>query len=156
MSPDFRKEPAMKYLTIVPALLLALPVAADPVTDILATAATDCAGFENGVLDATDAAVPTDLDGLDPLDTLLDMSRVTCSSAASLYCGSGGCSLHAVIGDESWEFQAEGWRMIEWDGRPILLIARDGGWCGGIGAQICFEAVSWSDGRMMTVMPPFE
>jgi hypothetical protein len=146
----------MKPAAICVFVLVAMPAAADPVTDILATAATDCASFENGVLDATDAAIVTDLDGLDPMDTLVDMSRVNCSSAASLYCGSGGCSLHAVIGDTSWEFQAEAWRMIEWDGRPILLVARDGGWCGGSGAQICFEAVSWSNGAMMTVMPPFE
>jgi hypothetical protein len=64
--------------------------------------------------------------------------------------------LHAVVGDQSWSFQAEGWRMIEWDGRPILLIMRDGGWCGGAGAQICYEAVSWSHGQMLTVMPPVE
>lgn len=137
-------------------LALPLPALADPVAEILAAATADCAGFEDGVLTVGDAVVPTDLDGAEPLDALIDMGRVTCSSAASLYCGSGGCSLHAVIGEESWEFQAEGWRMIEWDGRPILLIARDGGWCGGAGAQLCFEAVSWSHGMMMTVMPPFE
>jgi hypothetical protein len=34
--------------------------------------------------------------------------------------------LHAIVDDEVWSFQAEGWRMIDWDGRPILLIARDG------------------------------
>lgn len=146
----------MKAFALLAALFLALPAAADPVTDILATAAADCASFENGVLDATDAAIPTDLDGLEPVDTVIDLSRVSCSSAASMYCGSGGCSLFAVIGEASWEFQAEGWRMIDWDGRPILLIARDGGWCGGAGAQVCYEAVSWSGGAMMTVMPPLE
>ncbi|MDX5360911.1 MAG: hypothetical protein LPL00_05855, partial [Alphaproteobacteria bacterium] len=80
--------------------------------------------------------------------------RFTCTSARSLYCGSGGCMLHAVIGERSWSFQAEGWRMIAWDGRPILLVARDGGWCGGAGSQLCFEAVVWSFGEMLTVMPP--
>jgi hypothetical protein len=43
--------------------------------------------------------------------------------------------------------------MIDWEGRPILLIARDGGWCGGAGAQVCYEAVLWSHGKMLTVMP---
>jgi hypothetical protein len=146
----------MKTIAIVLSLMLAFPAVADPVADILASAAADCASFENGTLDAADAAVPTDLDGMEPMDTIVDMSRVTCSSAASMYCGSGGCSVHAVVGEASWEFQAEDWRMIDWDGRPILLIARDGGWCGGVGSQVCFEAVSWSDGAMLTVMPPFE
>jgi hypothetical protein len=143
--------------TVIAALALSLPglaAAADPVDDILAAAAADCSGFENGVFDAADAVVEVDLDGQEPLDRLVDTSRFTCSSAASMYCGSGGCSLHAVVGDESWEFQAEGWRMIDWDGLTILLVARDGGWCGGAGSQICFEAVNWSAGSMLTVMPP--
>ena len=137
------------------ALLAALPglAGADPVETILAAAAADCASFENGAFSAGEAVIEADLDGAEPLDRLVDTSRFTCSSAASMYCGSGGCTLHAVIGDESWSFQAEGWRMTDWDGRPILLIARDGGWCGGAGSQICFEAVSWSAGMMMTVMP---
>jgi hypothetical protein len=67
--------------------MLAFPAVADPVADILASAAADCASFENGTLDAADAAVPTDLDGMEPMDTIVDMSRVTCSSAASMYCG---------------------------------------------------------------------
>lgn len=70
-----------------------------------------------------------------------------------MYCGSGGCSLHAIVGDTVARFQVEGWKIIDWDGRPILLIARDGGWCGGAGAQICFEAIVWSFGEMLTVMP---
>jgi hypothetical protein len=126
---------------------------ADPVRDILAAAEADCAALENGVFTAGDAAIEVDLDGADPSDRLVDTSRFSCSSAASLYCGPGGCTLHAVIGGQSWSFQAEGWRMIDWDGMPVLLIARDGGWCGGAGAQLCFEAVNWSAGRMMTVMP---
>jgi hypothetical protein len=140
------------------ALALALPglAAADPVADILAAAAADCAGFENGAFDPNDAVTEIDLDGVAPLDRLVDTGRFSCTSAASLYCGSGGCTLHAVIGDDAWAFQAEGWRRIDWDGRPILLLALDGGWCGGIGAETCFEAVSWSDGRLMTVMPPLE
>lgn len=137
------------------ALLAALPgiAAADPVEAILSAAAADCASFENGEFSQREAVVEADLDGTEPLDRLIDASRFTCTSAASMYCGSGGCTLHAVIGGESWSFQSEGWRMTDWNGRPILLIARDGGWCGGAGSQVCFEAVSWSAGMMMTVMP---
>jgi hypothetical protein len=138
------------------ALFLAFPglAAADPVADILAAAEADCTAFENGLFAANDAVSEADLDGIEPVDRLVDTARFTCTSAASMYCGSGGCSLHAVIRDDSWEFQSEGWRVIDWDGWPILLVARDGYWCGGAGSQICFEAVSWSDGKMMTVLPP--
>ncbi len=60
--------------------------------------------------------------------------------------------MHAVIGDRDWNFLAEGWRMTDWDGLPILLIARDGGWCGGAGSQLCFEAVTWGQGQILSVM----
>jgi len=129
-------------------------VQADPVADIMAEAEDFCSSFENGTFDAPDAVHPIDLDGEGKMDSIVDTSRFACSSMASAYCGSGGCTLHAVVGDASWSFQAEGWRMIDWDGLPILLIARDGGWCGGAGAQLCFEAVTWSAGEMLTVMPP--
>jgi hypothetical protein len=137
------------------ALLPLVPVnaAADPVADILAEAEADCSSFEDGAFSAEYSVIEVDLDGEPPLDRIVDTSRFTCSSVASLYCGSGGCTLHAVVDERSWSFQAEGWRMIDWDGLPILLIARDGGWCGGAGAQLCFEAVNWSAGQMMTVMP---
>ena len=127
--------------------------AADPVERILEEAKTDCQSFEGGTFEARDAVVGVDLDGMGEIDRIVDTSKFSCSSAVSLYCGTGGCVIHAVIGDKSWSFQAEDWRMTDWDGRPILLIARDGGWCGGAGAQICYEAVVWSYGDMLTVMP---
>ncbi len=138
---------------LLPFLLCAAGAAADPVEGILAAARADCAGFENGAFDPGSAVREVDLDGMDPMDRVVDTSAFSCTSMASFSCGSGGCTLHAVIGAESWDFQAEGWRMISWDGRPILLIARDGGWCGGAGSQLCFEAVTWSQGQMLSVMP---
>lgn len=127
---------------------------ADPVSQILQTAEETCASFENGEFAAGPAIIEIDLTGNGKADTLVDESQFSCSSAASMYCGSGGCMLHAVVDDQSWRFQAEGWHMIRWDDHPILLIARDGGWCGGTGAQLCYEAVTWSGGDMLSVMPP--
>lgn len=142
-------------LLCVTILVLALPFGAqaDPVADILSEAEADCAGFENGRFDAGDAVTEADLDGDGMNDRLVDTARFTCTSAASLYCGSGGCSLIAVVGSESWDFQVEGWRLDEWNSIPILVLARDGGWCGASGAETCFEAIRWSQGRMLTVGP---
>lgn len=139
---------AAVVLSTAPAL------AADPVAAILDAARAGCASYENGRFDAGDAVTSIDLTGDGVPDHVVDESRFTCSSAASMYCGSGGCMLHAVVGQDSWRFQAEAWRVIDWDGQPIILIARDGGWCGGTGAQICYEAVSWSHGDMLSVMAP--
>jgi hypothetical protein len=128
-------------------------LAADAVAPIISKARVTCESYENGVFDQGKAVSKIDLTDDGTLDTVIDESDFRCSSSKSLYCGTGGCMLHAIVDDEVWSFQAEGWRMIDWDGRPILLIARDGGWCGGAGAQVCYEAVVWSHGKMLTVMP---
>jgi hypothetical protein len=134
--------------------LVVQPAIADPVTDILAEARDFCESYENGVFDEGDAVTEIDLDGEGAPDLVVDEGKFSCSSMASAYCGTGGCMIHTVIGDRAWTFQSEGWQVTDWAGSRILLIARDGGWCGGAGAQLCFEAVTWSDGEMLTVMPP--
>ncbi|MEE4119709.1 MAG: hypothetical protein V2I65_11890 [Paracoccaceae bacterium] len=143
----------MRAFVILAALAVGAPLAAEPLDDILARAEAACAGFENGVFDAGTPVTEVDLDGDGTPDRIVDESAFACSSAASMYCGTGGCMLHTIVGDEVRSFQAEGWRLDEWSGHTILLIARDGSWCGGAGAQLCFEAVTWSGGEMLTVMP---
>lgn len=151
-SNKIRGKAAAAAITVF-ATIWPFSVAADPVEDILAEAEDFCASFDDGEFRAGEAVLEVDLDGEEPLDRIVDESVFSCSSMASAYCGSGGCGLHAIVGDRMWSFQAEGWRMTDWDGRPILLVARDGAWCGGAGAQVCFEAVTWSFGEMLTVMP---
>ena len=146
-------------LALLLALAASLPAQAQDTADAVARMVVEARGIcasENGVFNADGAVTEIDLTGDGAPDALVDESLFACSPGASPYCGSGGCTLHAVIDGKSFTFQAEGWRMIDWGGRPILLIARDGGWCGGAGAQGCFEAVVWSHGDMLTVMPPVE
>lgn len=112
--------------------------------------ATAC---ESGVEVAADAVseVKIAADGTEAV--MLDTAGVRCAGEAALpFCGSGGCTLFATIGEKSWRWQADGWRVIDWDGMPVLLIRRDGGWCGGAGAQVCHEALTWSAGSFLTVM----
>jgi hypothetical protein len=139
-------------LAIMASAMIAPPSHAAGLADgVIAEARQSCEGFENGKFDAGDAVQQADLDGDGTPDTVIDESKFSCSTAASLYCGTGGCMLHTIVGDTKRAFQVEGWRMIDWDGRPILLLARDGGWCGGAGAQLCFQAIYWSMGDMLTM-----
>ena len=121
-------------------------------------AAQECASFENGVFDSGDAVAPIELASQfgTVAAELVDESRFACSSAASLYCGSGGCMINLVVGQDVKAWQATGWRLVDWGPDRILLIGRDGGWCGGAGAEVCYEAVVWSNDRILTVGPPPE
>ncbi|SFI80004.1 hypothetical protein [Albimonas pacifica] len=83
----------------------------------------------------------------------LDYAKLVCEGAYSAFCGSGGCPLRVQVGPQAWEWQVEDWSMILFEGFPVLMLARDGGWCGGAGAQICFEALKWDGQRFLTVGP---
>ncbi|WP_050932162.1 hypothetical protein [Aestuariivita boseongensis] len=118
-------------------------------------AAADCQAFENGEFDQGDAVIEIELRSqFGTVDAeLVDESQYACSSAASLYCGTGGCMLNLIVNGETMAWQATGWRLIDWGPDRILLIGRDGGWCGGAGAEVCYEALVWSNGKMLTVGP---
>lgn len=129
------------------------PAASPEAQRLLDQASDDCKSFENGLFDAGDAVVPIELTsqyGMIEAE-VVDTSKFACSSAASLYCGSGGCMLNLIVGDATYAWQATGWRLIDWGPDRILLIGRDGGWCGGSGAEVCYEAVVWSGDRLLTV-----
>jgi hypothetical protein len=118
-------------------------------------AAADCQSFENGEFDAGNAVSAIELSSqFGAVEAeLIDESQFACSSAASLYCGTGGCMLNLIVDGNISAWQATGWKLIEWGPDRILLIGRDGGWCGGAGAEVCYEAVVWSNGKFLTVGP---
>jgi hypothetical protein len=122
---------------------------------LIERAAEDCRAFENGKFDPGDAVTAIELRSQfgAVAAELVDESEYACSSAASLYCGTGGCMLNLVVEGEVRAWQATGWRLIDWGPDRILVIGRDGGWCGGAGAEVCYEALVWSNGRVLTVGP---
>ena len=128
------------------------------VKQLIDRAAADCRSFENGEFDAGDAVSAVELRSQFGVvgAKLVDESQYACSSAASLYCGTGGCMLNLVIDGTVRAWQATGWQLIDWGPDRILLIGRDGGWCGGAGAEVCYEAIVWSNGKILTVGPPPE
>ncbi|QQA42599.1 hypothetical protein [Pelagovum pacificum] len=104
-----------------------------------------------------DAAISTAvIDEVGTEATFFDTLTLTCAGdTVPIMCGSGGCTLFAEVGGAVTEWQAQGWQMIDVAGRPLLLIERDGGWCGGAGSQVCYEALNWDeDAGWLTVMPP--
>ncbi len=122
---------------------------------LIERAASECKSFENGEFDQGDAVSEITLRSQfgDVVAELVDESEYACSSAASLYCGTGGCMLNLVVDGSVRAWQATGWQLIEWGPDTILLIGRDGGWCGGAGAEVCYEALVWSNGQVLTVGP---
>lgn len=143
------------FASAVVIMLFACAAHAQDAQSLVEQAAADCRSFENGEFDPGDAVQRIELRSQFETVTidLVDESKYSCSSAASLYCGSGGCMLNLVVDGAATAWQATGWRLVDWGTDTILLIGRDGGWCGGAGAEVCYEAVNWSNGKFLTVGP---
>ena len=129
-----------------------------PLDALMDQFAEDCASFENGeLLVGEETTNSVDLTGDGEPELILDAEFLRCSTMAMApYCGSGGCSLYAIVGEQVFEWQSLGWRVINWDGEPVLLIGRDGAWCGVSSAGYCFEALYWNGEGFLTVMPGVE
>lgn len=148
-----RRHAVLLALSLV---LAAGPGAADTAESVIGEARAACEGFENGVFATAPGTVTeVDLTGDGVPEQVVDEGTYSCSSAASMYCGTGGCTIVAVVGGAAHRFLVKGWRVVDWDGVPVLLTQIHGANCGGMGLVRCYEALVWDgEGRFLTVRPP--
>jgi len=144
-----------RFLIVLGLALLPAPALAS-VDTILAEAAAMCTEQDNGVFSSEGAVRSLDLTGDGQPDTLVDQLLFTCSTAASLYGGSGGSMINVFVGEVQSDFLVQGYEILNWADRTILLLALHGTNCNGIGAAPCFEALVWNGDRFMSVRAPAE
>lgn len=103
-----------------------------------------CSDFENGEFALELGAVHrVDLDGDIQRDWVLDESGFACSTAVSLYCGTGGCMSHFLIGDRMFSLLNQGWDMANIGPFRVLLADVHGSQCDGINPTPCVAASVW-------------
>lgn len=103
-----------------------------------------CSDFENGQFSLEWGAVTrVDLDGDLKVDWVLNETFFACSSAVSLYCGTGGCMSHFLIGDQLGSLLNQGWEMSDIGRHRVLLAEVHGTQCGGINPTPCVTASTW-------------
>lgn len=103
-----------------------------------------CSEFENGQFALEFGAVHrVDLDGDYYLDWVLDEVGFACSSAVSLYCGTGGCLSHFLVGDRVSSLLNRGWEMANIGRDHVLLADVHGSQCGAINPTPCIVASAW-------------
>ncbi len=144
-------------LAVLIGLLMTRPAIAASVEDVIAQARSACEGLEAGTFHSDeDAVASVDLNRDGQAETLIDESRFSCSSSASLFAANGGSMLHVIVGDKHYRWQALGWRTIDWGEDTILLLARHGTHCGGYGYQKCYESVVFNGNVPTSVATPRE
>ena len=103
-----------------------------------------CADNGNGEFALEWGAVTrTDLDGDFQLDWVLDESAYACSTAVSIFCSTGGCMSHFLVGDVVASFQNQGSTVLPFGRNRVLLTDVHGTDCGGINPTPCFVARAW-------------
>ncbi|WP_171233595.1 hypothetical protein [Ruegeria sp. HKCCA4812] len=107
-------------------------------------AARACAEFNDGQFDIAWGAVErVDLDGDLQRDWVLNESGFACSSAASLYCSTGGCMSHFWISEEVHSLLNQGWTVVDFGSQRIVLADVHGSDCEGINPTPCVSASVW-------------
>lgn len=115
-----------------------------PLAEKIDAATRACADFENGQFALEWGAVSrVDLDGDMRPDWVLNDYAFACSSAASLYCGTGGCESHFLVGDTVTSLLNQGWDVVTFGRNRVVLMDVHGSRCGGINPTPCVEALTW-------------
>lgn len=105
-----------------------------------------CAGYDNGEFAIEWGAVErVDLDGDLYLDWVLNESGFACSTAVSLFCGTGGCMSHFLVEDELHSLLNQGWDVDDFGPERVLLANVHGSRCGGINPTPCVTASTWDN-----------
>ena len=114
--------------------------------DIIAQARAECEGFENGQFEVSDTAiVKLDITSNGSPDEMVDSTAFSCSSALTLWGGTGGNYLWAVINDSAYEFLAHQWKVVDFNNLNVLLLAVHPYQCGDRIAP-CVQALVWDEG----------
>ena len=115
-----------------------------PLAEKVEVARQACKDYQKGEFAMEWGAVTrTDLDGDLHLDWVLNEASFACSSAASLYCGTGGCVSHFLVGNSISSLLNQGWEVISLGHRRVLLADVHGSRCGGINPTPCVAASIW-------------
>jgi hypothetical protein len=146
----------MKPMLFVMLVLLHVfsPAAAEEyspaVAEILRKAEAQCSSFEGGQFNMEDTAVSRhEITGDGQPEAIVDASAFACSTAASMWGGTGGTMLWVVVDGKAYEFLAHRWKVVDMDGQNVLLLAVHSSQCGDtIGP--CYRALVWSDGFRTT------
>lgn len=133
-------------LTVMPLVLHAQDLSGlpAPLVEKVTAGRKACEDFNDGKFSLEwGAVVRTDLDGDPYLDWVLNESGFACSSAASLYCGTGGCESHFLVGETVTSLLTKGWEMVTFFPHRVLLAHVHGSRCGGSNPTPCVESLVW-------------
>ncbi|MEN8728358.1 MAG: hypothetical protein AB1Z51_00990 [Desulfuromonadales bacterium] len=138
---------AVVFVTFI--MLPALAVAGEPLplaTQIVQQAKQECNSLDNGSFHSTEKTITLhDITGDGRPEEFVDASQFSCSTALTLWGGTGGTFLWIIVDGRPFEFLAHKWRVVDFDGQQVLLLAVHSSQCSDdIGP--CYRALVWQEG----------
>ena len=142
----------MHFLAVVALTFIMLPalaVAGEPLplaTQIVQQAKQECNSLDNGSFHSTEKTITLhDITGDGRPEEFVDASQFSCSTALTLWGGTGGTFLWVIVDGRPFEFLAHKWRVVDFDGQQVLLLAVHSSQCSDdIGP--CYRALVWQEG----------
>ena len=142
----------MHFLAVVALTFIMLPalaVAGEPLplaTQIVQQAKQECNSLDNGSFHSTEKTITLhDITGDGRPEEFVDASQFSCSTALTLWGGTGGTFLWVIVEGRPCEFLAHKWRVVDFDGQQVLLLAVHSSQCSDdIGP--CYRALVWQEG----------
>jgi hypothetical protein len=130
---------ALCILSIVPAY------ASDTAKEIIETGRKACI-LEKGMFNVSDEAIKNvDLNADNKPDEIIDEGKFSCSTASSLYCGTGGCMLHLIVDDKDYKLLSQRWALAELGSARVVITAIHWSQCNY--KTPCLRSVVWRDGK---------
>lgn len=119
-------------------------------TQLVQKAQQDCNAFENGLFHSTERTITLhDITGDGRPEEFVDASQFSCSTALTLWGGTGGTYLWVIVDEATYEFLAHKWTVVDMDDQTVLLLAVHSSQCSDdIGP--CYRALVWQDGFRST------
>lgn len=109
-------------------------------------ARSECASFDSGEFALGEGAIQrVDFDGDGRDDWVVNEGRFACSTAASLYGGTGGSMSHFMIGSDLASIQNQGWEVTQFGPHTVLLARVHGSNCDGINPTPCVTSSVWDE-----------
>ncbi|TOB39322.1 hypothetical protein CGK06_22090 [Vibrio parahaemolyticus] len=107
------------------------------------TAKAECTSLDSGEFDSTEQSIQLfDLTGDGKPEEIVDASQFSCSSAMTLWGGTGGTYLWVIVDNEEYEFLAHQWKVVEMGSNNVLLLGVHSSECSdSVGP--CYRALVW-------------
>lgn len=130
------------------------------VSTIIADARAECRSVGGKSMSVSGEAVESvDLNGDGLQDYLVDYGQFGCNGAASLFCGTAGCRVEAVVATSPTQYRRvqldnlRGFEVVKVDNVTLLQVNLHGSACGKVGAYDCVKRWRYVAGRFEPYPP---